>query len=110
MLSITTPAAGKIAELLHKHNDPQLGLRISVIGGGCSGFQYDMAFDKPRDTDEVIEAAAQTGQVKVLVDSVSFAYLDGTEVDYVESIQGSGFAFNNPKATRSCGCGKSFSA
>lgn len=107
MLNITAPAAGKIAELLKKHNDPDLALRISVIGGGCSGYQYDMAFDKPRDTDEVIAAG---DNVKVLVDAMSYRYLNGTEVDYVESIQGSGFAFNNPNAQRSCGCGKSFSA
>lgn len=107
MMNITAPAATKIAELLQKHNDPELALRISVIGGGCSGYQYDMAFDKPRDTDEVVEA---DGRVKVLVDAMSYRYLDGTEVDYVESIQGSGFAFNNPNAQRSCGCGKSFSA
>ncbi len=106
-MQITTPAAGKIAELLKTHEDPDLGLRISVVGGGCSGYQYDMAFDKPRDTDEVIEAGEQ---VRVLVDSISFGYLQGTEVDYVESLQGSGFAFNNPNASRTCGCGKSFGA
>jgi len=107
MLDITTPAAGKIAELLAKHDDDALGLRISVVGGGCSGFQYDMAFDKPRDTDEIVETE---GGVRVLIDSVSFRYLSGTQIDYVESIQGAGFAFNNPNATRTCGCGKSFAA
>ncbi len=107
MMQITHTAVGKISELLQKHEDPELALRISVVGGGCSGFQYDMAFDKARDTDEVVEA--DTG-VRVLVDPVSYRYLSGTEVDYVESIQGAGFAFNNPNATRTCGCGKSFSA
>ncbi|RMF16671.1 MAG: iron-sulfur cluster insertion protein ErpA [Candidatus Dadabacteria bacterium] len=107
ILEITEPAAAKIGELLQKHDDADLGLRISVVGGGCSGFQYDMAFDKARETDEVIEVGEG---VRVLVDPVSYRYLQGTQVDYVESLQGAGFAFNNPNATRTCGCGKSFAA
>ena len=107
MLQISDSAAGKIADLLSRHEDAELALRISVVGGGCSGFQYDMAFDKARDTDEVVEAG---DTVRVIVDPVSYRYLSGTEVDYVESIQGAGFAFHNPNATRTCGCGKSFAA
>jgi iron-sulfur cluster insertion protein len=106
MLQVSETAAGKIAELLKRHSDPDLALRISVVGGGCSGFQYDMAFDKAREEDEVV----QVHGVKVLIDPVSYRYLDGCEVDFVESLQGAGFAFRNPNAQRTCGCGKSFSA
>lgn len=104
-MRITPAAQAKISELLKRHNDAELGLRISVVGGGCSGYQYDMAFDKPRDTDEIF--STESG-IRVLVDPMSFRYLNGTEVDYVESIQGAGFAFHNPNVTRTCGCGKSF--
>jgi len=107
MVNITSAAQEKIVGLLQRHNDSELGLRISVVGGGCSGYQYDMGFDKARDTDEIIET--EQG-VRVLIDSMSFRYLKGTEIDFVESIQGAGFAFNNPNAQRTCGCGKSFAA
>lgn len=107
MLQVTPAAQGKIAELLSRHSDPELALRISVVGGGCSGFQYDMAFDKPRDEDEVFEAGPN---VRVLIDPMSFRYLQGTELDFVESLQGAGFSFQNPNAKRTCGCGKSFGA
>lgn len=107
MLQISETATEKIAGLLAKHEDAELALRISVVGGGCSGFQYDMAFDKARDNDEVIEAG---DGVNVLVDPMSYRYLSGTELDFVETIQGAGFTFHNPNATRTCGCGKSFAA
>lgn len=107
MLNITSTAETKIAELLSRHEDPELALRISVVGGGCSGFQYDMAFDKARDNDEVISTGEK---IRVLVDPMSYRYLDGTELDFVETLQGAGFAFQNPNAKRTCGCGKSFAA
>lgn len=104
MLTVTKLAETKIAELLAKHSDPTLCLRLSAKGGGCSGLQYDMVLDIQRDTDEVITLSS----CKVLVDIISYKYLDGTEIGYEETLQGSGFTFANPQATRSCGCGKSF--
>ena len=106
MLNITKSAQNRIKEMLEKHEEPDLGLRISVIGGGCSGFSWDMAFDMPRETDEVTETDSG---VKVLVDPISYKYITGTEIDWVETIQGAGFSFHNPNSVRTCGCGKSFS-
>lgn len=80
-------------------------LRIFVEGGGCSGFQYGFTFDERQEDDTVVEA----GGVKVLVDPMSLAYLSGAKVDFVEDMRGSGFVVNNPNASRSCGCGHSFS-
>jgi iron-sulfur cluster assembly protein len=81
-------------------------LRVAVMGGGCSGFQYALDFDKePRPTDRVYDYDG----LRVFVDPVSARYLDGTVIDYVLGMQGAGFKFNNPKAVGSCGCGSSFS-
>lgn len=80
-------------------------LRIFVQGGGCSGFQYGFTFDDHQDGDTVVEA----GGVKVLVDPMSLPYLSGAKVDFVEDMRGSGFVVDNPNASRSCGCGHSFS-
>lgn len=86
--------------------DESYGLRVAVRGGGCSGFEYALDFDtKPRDNDTVLDYDG----LKVFVDSVSSRYLAGTEIDYVKSIMGAGFKFNNPKAVGTCGCGSSFS-
>jgi iron-sulfur cluster assembly accessory protein len=104
MLTITPKASAKLAELLTQQGDPELGIRLSIVGGGCSGFQYDMGFDKPREEDEIIVLNG----VKLLVDPISFRYLKGIEIDFVETLQGAGFAFHNPNAVRTCGCGKSF--
>ena len=76
------------------------------MGGGCSGFAYDLYFDQPQETDQVFESQG----VKMLIDQMSMMYLAGTEVDYVESLQGSGFKFSNPNVKSTCGCGSSFSA
>ena len=85
--------------------DPDSGLRIAVRGGGCSGFEYSLDFDlEPRETDFVLEYEDLT----VLIDPVSARYLQGTVIDYVLGPSGSGFKFNNPKATGTCGCGSSF--
>jgi iron-sulfur cluster assembly protein len=81
------------------------GLRVKVVGGGCSGLSYKMNLDAQRDGDRVFER----GDVKVLVDRKSFLYLRGTELDYSESLMDSGFKLNNPNVKRSCGCGSSFS-
>jgi iron-sulfur cluster assembly accessory protein len=82
-------------------------LRVGVVGGGCSGFSYTMGFDEqPKADDTVIEF----GDVRVVVDAASREYLEGTVLDYVTGLHGSGFKFENPKANRTCGCGSSFSA
>ncbi len=84
------------------------GIRIGVAGGGCSGFQYTMDFEKEaRDGDTVVE---QTGGLKLFVDPMSSMYLQGVTVDYVQGLQGAGFKFVNPNAKNTCGCGSSFSA
>jgi iron-sulfur cluster assembly accessory protein len=86
--------------------DSSYGLRVAVRGGGCSGFEYALDFDQEqRETDFVIEH----GDLKVFVDAVSARYLHGTTIDYVMGVMGSGFKFENPNATGSCGCGSSFS-
>ena len=80
------------------------GLRVGVKGGGCSGFQYNLAFDEQRDGDEVFEFAG----LKVYVDQPSLPYVRGSVIDYVESLQGAGFQVNNPNVVAACGCGSSF--
>ncbi|MFM8552778.1 MAG: iron-sulfur cluster insertion protein ErpA [Nitrospiraceae bacterium] len=106
MITITQTAEAKIRELMTEEKDV-VGLRIYVKGGGCHGYQYGMAFEsKMADDDTVIEK----GDVKVIMDSQSAPLLQGTEVDYVDSVQGSGFAIKNPQAKTTCGCGSSFSA
>jgi iron-sulfur cluster insertion protein len=99
-------AEQKIKELIVEEKDA-VGLRIYVKGGGCHGYQYGMAFEsKVADDDTVIEK----GGVQVIMDSQSAPLLQGAEVDYVDSLQGSGFAIKNPQAKTTCGCGSSFSA
>jgi iron-sulfur cluster insertion protein len=106
MVTISTKAEEKIKELMVEEKDT-VGLRIYVRGGGCHGYQYGMAFEsKLSDDDTVIEK----GDVKVIMDSQSAPLLSGAEVDYVDSLQGSGFAIKNPNAKTTCGCGSSFSA
>jgi iron-sulfur cluster insertion protein len=107
MISITPLAAGKVKEIAGAEGLQGQGLRLRVIGGGCAGFQYDLYFeDKPTDMDEQFESNG----VQLFVDPLSFQYLDGTEIDYVDGVQGSGFKFGNPNVSGSCGCGSSFSA
>ena len=103
-LSITPAAADKVRELLEQENDPSLALRIFVAGGGCSGLQYGMTLDEEQEGDTVITQ----GEFKVLVDEMSLGYINGSEVDYVDSLMGAGFTVNNPNAVSSCGCGHSF--
>ncbi len=105
MVTVTEQASSKILELMKEEQDVA-GLRIYVKGGGCSGYQYGMSFEsKITDDDTVIEK----GDVKVIIDPQSAPMLSGAEVDYVESVQGSGFAVKNPQAKTTCGCGSSFS-
>ena len=106
MVTITPTAEQKIKELIVEEKDA-VGLRIYVRGGGCHGYQYGMAFEsKVADDDTVIEKDG----VQIIMDSQSAPLLQGTEVDYVDSLQGSGFAIKNPQAKTTCGCGSSFSA
>jgi iron-sulfur cluster insertion protein len=106
MITITERAAAKVIEIAKEEALPQF-LRLRVLGGGCAGFQYDLYFeDKPTDMDEEFEDKG----IKLFIDPLSFQYLDGTEVDYVESLHGAGFKFGNPNVKSTCGCGSSFSA
>jgi len=104
ILNITPAAGDKVRELLEQENDPSLALRIFVAGGGCSGLQYGMTLDEEQEGDTVITQ----GEFKVLVDEMSLGYINGSEVDYVDSLMGAGFTVNNPNAVSSCGCGHSF--
>ena len=104
-VSLTTEAVAQLKSLLSKESNPDLGLRVFVSGGGCSGLQYGMAFDdNVRPGDDIIE---QDG-VKVLVDDFSAPYIRGSEIDYVDSLMGAGFTVHNPNAVHSCSCGHSF--
>jgi iron-sulfur cluster insertion protein len=99
-------AEGKIRELMQEEPDT-IGLRVFVKGGGCHGYQYGMSFESKMSEDDTL---IEKGDVRVIMDSQSAPLLSGTEIDYVESIQGSGFAIKNPQAKTTCGCGSSFSA
>ena len=104
-INLTDTAAGKVAELLGGQDDSEgQALRVAVRGGGCSGFQYALAFDRAKDDDHVFEVDG----VAVIVDKVSMQFVFGSEVDYVEGLQGAGFQVNNPNVVAACGCGSSF--
>ncbi|MEX5215027.1 MAG: iron-sulfur cluster insertion protein ErpA [Nitrospiraceae bacterium] len=106
MITVTDVAADKIKELMLEEKDV-VGLRVYVRGGGCHGYQYGMAFEnKIGEDDTVIEKNG----IQVILDPQSAPLLSGAEVDYVDSLQGSGFAVKNPQAKTTCGCGSSFSA
>jgi iron-sulfur cluster assembly accessory protein len=105
VITITAKAAEKVAEFMKQEGNNNLYLRVYVSGGGCSGLSYGMGFEeKPEEDDSVID---QNG-VKVLIDGYSQRYLKGANVDYVDSLMGSGFKINNPNVTKSCSCGHSF--
>ena len=106
MVTITSMAEQKIKELMQEEKDT-VGLRIYVRGGGCHGYQYGMAFETKIGEDDTI---LEKDGVKVIMDSQGAPLLGGAEVDYVDSLQGSGFAIKNPQAKTTCGCGSSFSA
>jgi iron-sulfur cluster assembly protein len=104
-ITLTDGAEAKIKELLASQEDASdQALRVAVRGGGCSGFQYALAFDRRRDDDHVFE---QNG-VSVVVDKTGMQFVLGSEVDYVDGLQGAGFAVNNPNVVAACGCGSSF--
>jgi iron-sulfur cluster assembly accessory protein len=104
IITMTPTAVEKVQELLTQENDPSLGLRIFVAGGGCSGLQYGMTLDEEQEGDTIIPQ----GEFKVFVDEMSLEYIKGSQVDYVDSLMGAGFTVNNPNAVSSCGCGHSF--
>jgi iron-sulfur cluster assembly accessory protein len=105
---ILTPKAVEMVRKMHAKEGLGIeqGLRIAVTGGGCSGFQYQLNFDIEKEGDRV----ASFDDVRVLVDEISFPYIAGVTLDYVEGLHGAGFKFDNPRASRTCGCGSSFSA
>ncbi|MBK9709367.1 MAG: iron-sulfur cluster assembly accessory protein [Acidobacteria bacterium] len=107
-LTVTESAAVEVQKFLEAENiNNEGGLRVRVVPRGCSGFQYSMNIEEaPQATDEVVEA----GNLRLFVDMFSAQYLDGVQIDYVNSVMGSGFTFNNPNSSGGCGCGTSFSA
>lgn len=107
MLQLTERAVGKVKEIMSGQNPSPGGLRIAVVGGGCSGFSYSMAFE---NQPTMLDKTYSYGDLKVFIDQASMLYLEGAEVDYVESLEGSGFKFNNPNVRSTCGCGSSFQA
>ncbi|HEX5468501.1 MAG TPA: iron-sulfur cluster insertion protein ErpA [Gaiellaceae bacterium] len=108
MVTVTESAASKIRSLMAEEPDGEVSvLRIAIQGGGCSGFQYALGFDRgPQDGDNEIEMNG----VRVVIDPFSAPYLTGAEIDYVDALMGAGFAINNPNVQAACGCGSSFQA
>ena len=105
MITLSEKAINKVKEFLASQEEAYVGVRFAVVGGGCSGFQYEMNLAKQRqENDQVLEFDG----LQVFIDSQSLSALKGTEIDYVESIEGAGFKFKNPNATGTCGCGESF--
>lgn len=101
----TPAAAAKVRELILEEANPELKLRVYITGGGCSGFQYGFTFDESVDEGDI---AVRRDDVTLVVDPLSFQYLEGAEVDYSESLQGARFVIRNPNAATTCGCGSSF--
>jgi iron-sulfur cluster assembly protein/iron-sulfur cluster insertion protein len=105
-ISLTDTAAAKVAELIEQEGNPELALRVAVRPGGCSGFSYEMFFDTDLADDDMLSVF---GPVKVVVDPASASLLQGATLDFKDGLQGAGFSINNPNASRTCGCGNSFS-
>lgn len=105
-MTFTDAAAAKVSTLIQEEKNPKLMLRVFITGGGCSGFQYGFTFDEEQNPDDFV---IEKHGVKLLVDSMSFQYLIGAEIDYKEDLQGSQFIIRNPNAKTTCGCGSSFS-
>ena len=103
----TDSAAQKVAQLIEEEGNPDLKLRVFVQGGGCSGFQYGFTFDEIVNEDDT--TMVKNG-VQLLIDSMSYQYLVGAEIDYKDDLEGAQFVIKNPQATSTCGCGSSFSA
>jgi iron-sulfur cluster insertion protein len=105
-MNLTESAVEKLRDILAEDNNPHLKLRVFVQGGGCSGFSYGFTLDEEQNEDDFDLAY---GNVKVLVDSMSWQYLQGSEINYKEDLAGASFVINNPQAVSTCGCGSSFS-
>ena len=105
LVSVTEAAAKKVIELREREGKTDANLRVFVKSGGCSGFSYGLAFDDTKADDDRVELH---GEVPIIIDAFSAQYVDGAEIDYVDSLMGSGFAINNPNAVSSCACGSSF--
>lgn len=107
MIQLTDTAVAKVNEILAQQEPKPKGLRLSVVGGGCSGFQYSMAFE---NNQLPLDKVYTYDGLQVFVDQASLLYLDNCSVDYVETMEGAGFKFENPNVTSTCGCGSSFNA
>ncbi len=105
-LIFTDSAAQKVRQLIEEEGNDNLKLRVFVTGGGCSGFQYGFTFD---ENEQEGDTKVENGGVTLLIDPMSFQYLNGAEIDYKEDLSGSQFVIRNPNATTTCGCGSSFS-
>ncbi len=104
-ITVSESAAKRIAFLRDQGGNPDVMLRVTVLGGGCSGFQYNFGFDTESSEDDVL---VERGDITVVTDSMSLIYLAGSEIDYVEDLIGAAFAIKNPNATAECSCGNSF--
>lgn len=111
-IRFSVSAADKVAELIKEENNPKLNLRVSISGGGCSGFQYGFSFDEEiheEDTVIIQQCSDNISSVKLLIDSMSYQYLHEAQIDFVRGVQGEQFVIRNPNAKTTCGCGSSFS-
>lgn len=104
-MTLTPNAVSKVREIMATQDPLPAGLRIGVVGGGCSGFQYSMAFENQAG---MMDKVFNFGDLKVFVDATSLMYLQGCTVDYVETLEAAGFKFENPQVKSTCGCGSSF--
>jgi iron-sulfur cluster assembly accessory protein len=104
VVTLSAKAAEMVRDILAKEDNDQLALRVYVAGGGCSGLQYGMALDDPSEEDVTIDYDG----IRVVIDNESLRFIEGSEIDYVDSLMGAGFTVNNPNAVSSCGCGHSF--
>lgn len=105
-IMLTPKAVEKVKEIMGQQNPVPAGLRVGVVGGGCSGFSYSMSFE---NASGLMDKVFDMGGLKVFVDATSVMYLNGCTVDYVETLEGAGFKFENPNVKSTCGCGSSFS-
>ena len=105
-LELTPKAVTKVKEIMSQQDPQPLGLRVAVVGGGCSGFSYQMNFENQSNG---IDKNYEFDGLKVFVDQASLMYLNGTRIDFVETLEGAGFKFENPNVKTTCGCGSSFS-
>lgn len=106
-VELTPRAAQRVQQMMHEQGEGECKLRVFIAGGGCSGFQYGFCFEEQTEEDDIV---VSTGEVDVLVDPTSLAYLEGASIDYVDEVGGARFVINNPHAKTTCGCGSSFSA